>query len=122
MSLDFYLEGGKVKEKCLCRECDNEHEREYTETLFSANITHNLGSMFDEAGAYEILWRGDGLIAGDVVDKLEAALRLMESDPERFKKFDSPNGWGLYIHAVPWLRRVVDACKENPQGKIRCWR
>ena len=122
MSLDFYLQDEERDHDCRCRECGNDHKYRCSPTLFSTNITHNLSGMFDEAGVYEILWRGDGMIAGEVEDKLAAALALMESDPERFKKHDSPNGWGLYIHAVPWLREIVAACREHKHAKIRCSR
>lgn len=122
MSLDLYLEGPVEKVTHRCDSCDHTHEAEHRPTLWQTNITHNLGAMFDEAGVYQTLWRGDGLVAGQQVEKLEAALRLMEAEPERFKKHNAPNGWGLYEHAVPWLRKVVEACREYPLATFYCSR
>ncbi len=122
MSLDFYLEGEERDHAHRCSECWQEHTIRRKPTLFETNITHNLGGMFEEAGVYNILWRGDGMVAGEVLTKLKAALDLMEAEPERFKKHDSPNGWGLYIHAVPWLRGIVEACKNHPHATISCSR
>ena len=45
----------------------------------------------------------------------------MKNDPERFKVFDSPNGWGLYVHLVPWIEKYLAACIEHPLAKIHTW-
>lgn len=124
MSLDFYLqEREETRRECVCVECGNRHQGDpVNATLFSRNITHNLNRMFSEAGAYEILWRGDGLVAGAVVDRLIAAQQVMRDDPERFRKFDAPNGWGKYEHAMDFLAEVIAACREHPEGVISCSR
>ncbi len=90
--------------------------------LFSANITHNLGRMAQEAGIYLHLWHPEQLIgvvfAGDIVKDVEVGLADMKSDPERFEKFNASNGWGLYKHFVPWVERYLCACKEHPKAII----
>ena len=122
MSLDFYLHTReKVSEECVCPTCWTSHKTEEApRTLYSRNITHNLGRMFDDAGAYQILWHGDGMAAKDVIEPLKAAHKLMLADPERFKKFNASNGWGLYEHALDFLTDVIRACEENPEGIIHC--
>lgn len=45
MSLDVYLSKEVTEER----------------TVFSANITHNLGEMADKAGIYKALWRPEDL-------------------------------------------------------------
>jgi hypothetical protein len=111
VSLDFYLEVPG------CPHCGANGG-----SVYQSNITHNLNSMFEEAGVYDILWRGDGLRAGDVLPRLDHALTLMKAEPEHFRKFDAPNGWGTYAHAVPWLEDIVDACRKHPAATIRCSR
>ena len=122
MSLDFYLEERELTTReCTCRDCGDKHAAQpYAAQLFHSNITHNLGSMFNEAGVYGILWRGDGRVAGAVVEQLEVAYRVMLDDPPRFEKFNAKNGWGLYEHAVPFLADVIRACREHPEGVLRC--
>lgn len=93
--------------------------------VFSANITHNLTDMADAAGIYKALWRPEEIgvaKAGQLIPILREGLTLLESDPERFKKFDSPNGWGLYIHFVPFVQKVLAACEEFPDayGAFSC--
>lgn len=114
MSLDVYL----VKKYSACDCCGRGAEEI---SLFDANITHNLGKMAGEAGIYEHLWRPDEIgitKAAQLVEPIRAGLELMKSDPERFKKFDSPNGWGLYIHFVPWIEKYLAACEEHPDAEI----
>jgi|SRR6476620_2308570 len=89
--------------------------------VFSANITHNLGKMAQEAGIYQHLWRPDELgitKARELIEPLRNNIDLMEREPERFKAFDSPNGWGLYIHFMPWLHRYLAACEEYPDATV----
>ena len=104
MSLDFYL------------------ERVQPTRIFDANITHNLNKMAQEAGIYEVLWRPDEhgyTKAAQIIPVLKEGLKLLEENPDRFKKFDSPNGWGLYIHFVPFVQKVLAACEEYPDADIK---
>lgn len=90
--------------------------------VYNANITHNLGSMAEAAGIYEHLWRPGEIgitKASQLIEPLRVGLALLESDPERFKKFDSPNGWGLYKYFVPFVRRYLKACVESPDADVR---
>lgn len=89
--------------------------------VFSANITHNLGAMADEAGIYKHLWRPEEIgiySAGELIEPLEVGLTLMKQDPERFKKFNAKNGWGLYEHFIPWIEEYIEACKKYPDAII----
>lgn len=115
MSLDVYL----VKRYPACVHCG----REVEETrLFDANITHNLGAMAKEAGIYMHLWRPEEIgitKASQLVEPIRTGLKLMKSDSARFKKFDSPNGWGTYRNFVPWIEKYLAACEEYPDAEIK---
>lgn len=90
--------------------------------IYSANITHNLSKMADEAGIYKHLWRPDELgikKAGELVEPLRAGLELLKSDPERFRNFDAPNGWGRYEHLVEFVSEYLGACEENRDADVR---
>jgi hypothetical protein len=95
---------------------------EETTQFFNGNITHNLGEMAHQAGLYDVLWRPDEIYhfhAYQLIPSLEKGLALLKSDPERFKKFDSPNGWGLYDNFVPFVENYLEACKKNPNAEVR---
>lgn len=103
MSLDFYL-------------------TQDGEEMFSRNITHNLTKMASEAGIYKCLWRPEenGFAkASQCIEPLKAGLLALVSDPVKFKQYDSPNGWGLYIHFLPFVTAVLMACIEFPDADVR---
>jgi hypothetical protein len=89
--------------------------------VYSANITHNLGRMADEAGIYKHLWRPEELgltKASELIEPLRAGLALLKSEPERFQKHNAPNGWGKYEHFVPFVENYLAACEETPGATI----
>jgi hypothetical protein len=93
--------------------------------VFDSNITHNLGDMAEEAGIYKALWRPEeiGIVyAEQLVPILKAGIALLKSDPPRFKELNSPNGWGMYEHFVPFVEGYLAACEANPDAVISVWR
>lgn len=122
MSLDVYLEGEPHETQCVCSECGHKHIRQRVEDLYEANITHNLGPMGREAGIYKHLWRPEEIgitKAKQLIEPLREGLALMKADPERFKKHNAPNGWGLYEHFVPFVEKYIEACEEYPEANVR---
>jgi hypothetical protein len=92
-----------------------------TEGLYYANITHNLGEMADKAGIYKALWRPEEIgktKASEIVELLEKGLADLKARPEHFEKFNSPNGWGMYEHFVPFVEEYLGACKKYPDAVI----
>jgi hypothetical protein len=90
-------------------------------TIYSSNITHNLGHMAGAAGIYKHLWRPDEIgikNAGELIEPLTDGLAKLKADPKKFEKFNAPNGWGLYKHFVPFVEEYLEACKKNPEAEI----
>lgn len=103
MSLDFYL----IEIKPV--------------RVFDANITHNLNTMAEAAGIYKCLWRPDENCiskAHQMIEPLSAGLADMLANPAKYKKFNSPNGWGVYEDFVAFVKNVLNACIENPNADI----
>ena len=136
MSLDVYLN----KKRYLSYDEGKTYTQD-DEQVYWANITHNLGKMAGEAGIYEALWRPHRLKEGynilesdhqaewkfeeenkttakDIIPLLEKGLADLKSRPEHFEKFNSPNGWGMYEHFVPFVEKYLEACKEYPDAII----
>lgn len=110
MSLDIYLTND------ACPTCGRGDE------VYSANITHNLTEMADAAGIYGIVWRPEenGITkAKQLIEPLRNAVVEMCAEPERFRAFDSPNGWGLYDNFLPWLDKLLAACVAAPEATVR---
>ncbi len=90
-------------------------------TVYDRNITHNLTEMADEAGIYKHLWRPEELFifhAMDLIAPLKEGLSKLKADPERFKKFNPPNGWGSYENLVEFVEDYIVACVKNPDATI----
>lgn len=120
MSLDIYLESG-IKIKKVCPHCDSEYETE-EDYLYHTNITHNLGAMANEAGIYKHLWRPEEInitTAKGLIIPLQEAIKDMKKRPEHYKKFNPSNRWGSYESFVPWLEKLLNACAEYPEAKLR---
>ncbi len=136
MSLDVYLN----RRRYLSYD-EGKTYTEDTEQVYWANITHNLNTMAGEAGIYEALWRPHRLkegynisendhqaewkfeeenttLAKDIIPLLEKGLSDLKTRPEYFEKFNSPNGWGMYEHFVPFVEKYLEACKEYPDAII----
>lgn len=93
-----------------------------TRELYSRNITHNLGHMAAQSGLYEVLWRPEenGIRVGsEAVLLLEDGIKLLRSDPTRFRQFDAPNGWGKYENLLSFAELTLAACREYPNARIR---
>lgn len=91
------------------------------ENVYSDNITHNLNKMAIEAGSYEYLWRPDEINitrAKQLIAPLKRCLKRLTNDPERFKQFDAPNGWGKYEHLVMFVINYLDACRKYPKAEV----
>ena len=114
MSLDF-----TIIKAIKCPYCH--HDVGTGNEVFSANITHNLATMADKAGIYEALWRSEELDitkAEQLIEILEGGLERLKGNPTYYRRFNSENGWGSYKHFVPFVEKVLEACKEYPKGKV----
>jgi hypothetical protein len=140
MSLDVYLTRKKWVSYDEGKTLTEDHD-----TIYSANITHNLGEMADKAGIYEALWRPHRLkegynipdgdydseydfedknitIASEIIPFLEKGLSDLKSRPEYFEKYNSDNGWGTYHDFVPFVEKYLNACIAYPNAIVNVWR
>lgn len=148
MSLDVYLKGVQnlqsrtvilVREDGAVRELTRaEWDTKYpdrepilvelpsdSEEVFSANITHNLGEMAEKAGIYEALWRPteNGLThAKQLIEPLTLGLERLKSDPDYYKTFNPPNGWGNYDNLVGFVESYLEACTKYLDAEVSAWR
>jgi hypothetical protein len=100
MSLDIYLYENK----------------DDGQPIYNANVTHNLGRMAKEAGFYQALWRPEEIgieKAKDLVPYIRNGINKMCEDPDYYKQFDSPNGWGTYDDFLLWLIELNHKLKLN---------
>lgn len=90
--------------------------------VYWRNITHNVNKMAEAAGIYQHLWRPDEIgitTAKQLIEPLATGVALLASDADRFKAYDSLNGWGLYEHFLPFVAGYLVACRANPEALVR---
>ncbi len=87
----------------------------------SLNIAHNLNNMAKEVGLYEVLWRPEEIgitVASQMIVPLEKAIDKLVANPDKYKAFNPPNGYGRYEDSVSFCRSVLDNCREYPDAVI----
>ncbi|MFC5505313.1 hypothetical protein [Bosea massiliensis] len=100
-------------------------ESEPSPYVFTANITHNLNKMATAAGIYQHLWRPEEIgitEARQLVEPLEEGMKRLRADPEHFKTFNAPNGWGKYENLIAFVDDYVRACKAFPSAEVSACR
>lgn len=94
---------------------------ETDDEAYSANITHNLNKMADEAGIYKHLWRPEEIgitKARELIEPLRVGLALLKSEPARFRQFNPSNGWGCYEGLVSFVENYLAACEEHQNAEV----
>lgn len=89
--------------------------------LSSHNITHNLNKMAEAVGLYEVLWRPEEIgitIASQMILPLEKGIKELEANPNKYKAYNPPNGWGNYEDFVSFCKSVLQKCREYPDAVI----
>lgn len=108
MSLDLYL----MPPHEACPTCG---QTLYDEEKHWRNITHNVRSIAQAAGADP--WEWDDRIAADTLPDLTAATEALSSRPADFEHLRPSNGWGSVegtLNFLWWCRANAEA---NPTWK-----
>lgn len=81
------------------------------------NYTSNVAPMWAGALGHSLrdLHHQECSVA---LDRLRAAVRVMEAEPDRFRAMNPANGWGDYEGALGYLRDLAAACAAHPKARI----
>jgi len=77
--------------------------------------------MATALGIHEQIWKPDSVgitTANQVIPHLEEAIRKMKDNPEFYRAFDSPNGFGKYDDFLAWLEEYLVACNKYPNATV----
>lgn len=85
----------------------------------NANITWNLGEMIRESTKLEWKNEADNGLCIQVIPSIVCGLSNLIEFSEKYKQYESPNGWGTLQGCINFFRRITDAwmdfAQENPQ-------
>ena len=96
-------------------------------SVYSNNITHNLGKMAGEVSLsngktlYDILWRPEEhgfYFAREISELLDEGWNILLSDPEKYKRYNPENGWGSYDGLCDFVYKYRNACWDNPEAEL----
>lgn len=117
-----------------------DEQQSYDDAHF--NVTYNLGPMLVAAGwptreRYKTLDlqaapdRGNGSVcnwdvlkgtrAADLGEMVGTVVRNLESDPDRFRELNPPNGWGNYKVCLTEMRNFLAAIEQHPNARVEAW-
>ena len=97
-------------------------------SVYSGNITHNLNSMAaavvlsNGLTLYQVMWCPDEYdlkFARDISNLLDEGWNILLADPERYKEYNPPNGWGSYDGLCNFVYKYRNACWDNPDAELR---
>ena len=89
--------------------------------LSSLNITHNLNKMAQAVGLYEVLWSPEEIgitSASQMIPSLEKGIKELEANPDKYKVFNPPNGFGNYEDFIDFCKSVLQKCRKYPDAVI----
>ena len=102
-----------------------------TNEFWHGNITHNLRRMAEDCLSFDeydqcynlcdLLWRDtQAPFTGDYLNvyiaHLAYCLYVLKNDPEHFKQFNSPNGWGTYEQLCDFVEQFIKALINMSPG------
>lgn len=89
--------------------------------LSSLNITHNLNKMAQAVGLYEVLWSPEEIgitSASQMIPSLEKGIKELEANPDKYKVFNPPNGFGYYEDFIDFCKLVLQKYRKYPDAVI----
>lgn len=82
-----------------------------------ANYTCNVSCMFSAAiGETPTAWAGKP--ASEVRDACGKILEAFASNPAKYRSMNPKNGWGDFEGAREFIRKIQDACADNPDAFV----
>lgn len=82
------------------------------------NYTYNVCAMYSLAigsGLNEL----NGLLASDLIERLEKGVSDMWANPAKYKALNPANGWGDYEGALEYLEKLLLGCRMHPKATLR---
>jgi hypothetical protein len=90
-------------------------------SVWSANITHNLGNIAAEVGLYRYLWRPEefGIVCAEqLIRPLHLGAAYMHSNYDKLVRLESANGWGKLSYLTAFVNEYRRACVEHPHAIV----
>ena len=88
-----------------------------------ANITWNVRKIIEYSTGLEWKNEANNGLCIDVIPKIQKGLDELLVYPEKYKEYESPNGWGTVCGTINFFNRIIEAwhdfCRFNDPELIR---
>ena len=71
------------------------------------NITWNLQEMITESTGLKWGSYGNIGLVKDIIPKIEAGLKELKENGEKYRKYESPNGWGSVENCAVFFKDII---------------
>ena len=79
---------------------------------YDGNITYNVYKMLEVAFGENHLKKWNDLSCDKFIKDLEEGYIDIKENPEKYRKYDSPNGWGTYETTLYSIEKLYEAIKK----------
>ena len=80
---------------------------------YYGNITYNVCNMLEVAFGKNHLKKWNNLSCNKFIKDLENGYKDMKKNPEKYKKYNSPNGWGTYESTLNAIEKLYIAIRVH---------
>lgn len=72
-----------------------------------ANITWNVRKIIEVSTGLPWLNEEDNGLCTEVIPAIEKGLKALEANPDAYRKYNSPNGWGTVEGVIRFFERIL---------------
>lgn len=90
------------------------------DTVFQADLTHNLRPMALACGIREILWASYGDSVSEIIDTLNDGIHSLKKYPITYQRLNPANGWGSYDVLLEVAENLLEKCYQYQTAKLYC--
>ena len=90
----------------------------YVEVADGGNITWNVRELIEQASGWEIDNEANNGLAEHIGVLIAKGIHELETNPEKYKEYEAPNGWGTVDGTLHFFRELLDACQEHPYAYV----
>ncbi len=82
--------------------------------------TYNLREMFVTCMGWDYS-QGKWYRVSEVLPKILRGIFELSHNPQKYRKFNAPNGWGTVSSALEALESLAECIKDNAEGSSCTW-
>lgn len=77
-----------------------------------ANITWNVRKIIELSTGLPWLNEENNGLCKDIIPRIEQGLDELKNHPERYKKYEAPNGWGTVEGTIRFYEAIIQAWRR----------